>query len=84
MVTVKADIKHQENVYRADSKIGKAYLKVGAYISEHYRKPINVKWTVKSYKAEASFDDDSGHHKVVCYVDNRNINSDGDLTVIQY
>lgn len=84
LVTVKADIKRQENVYQADSKIGKAYLRVGAYISEHYKKPMDVKWTVKPYKVEASFDDERGHHKVACYVDNRNINSDGDLTVIKY
>lgn len=84
LVIVNADIKRQENVYRADSKIGKAYLKVGAYISEHYTKPINVKWTVKPYKAEASFDDESGHRKVVCYINNQNINSNGDLTVIKY
>lgn len=79
-----AVIKKQQNVYHADSKIGRAFLKVGKYVTENYSKPVNLKWNVKPYKATASFDDKDGHHNVVCYVDNKNKNSGNKEIVVKY
>ena len=80
------DVTHNSKqvIYTPKSKIGRAYLRVGQYIDNNTKYPVNLLWTLKPYLVKASYDDENGHHNVVCRVDNKKVPEGKNLVIVKY
>lgn len=80
------DVTHNSKqvIYTPKSKIGRAYLRVGQYIDNNTKHPVNLTWTLKPYLVKASYDDENGHHNVVCRVDNKKVPEGKNQVVVKY
>ena len=80
------DITHNSKqvIYTPKSKIGRAYLRVGQYIDNNTKHPVNLTWTLKPYLVKASYDDENGHHNIVCRVDNKKVPEGKNLVIVKY
>lgn len=71
-------------VYKSKSKLGRAFMRVGNYIDKNDDHPANVVWKLTTYQVQCSYDTSSGHHKVICRVDNKKIENGKQATIIKY
>lgn len=80
------DVTHNSKqiIYTPRSKIGRAYLRVGEYIDNNTKHPVNLTWTLKPYLVKASYDDENGHHNLVCRVDNKKVPEGKNQVVVKY
>ena len=80
------DVTHNSKqvIYTPKSKIGRAYLRVGQYIDNNTKHPVNLTWTLKPYLVKASYDDENGHHNIVCRVDNKKVPEGKNQVVVKY
>ena len=80
------DVTHNSKqvIYTPKSKIGHAYLRVGQYIDNQTKHPVNLTWTLKPYLAKASYDDENGHHNIICRVDNKKVPEGKNQVVVKY
>lgn len=80
------DVTHNSKqvIYTPKSKIGRAYLRVGQYIDNNTKHPVNLTWTLKPYLVKASYDDENGHHNIVCRVDNKKVPEGKNLVIVKY
>lgn len=80
------DVTHNSKqvIYTPKSKIGRAYLRVGHYIDNNTKHPVNLTWTLKPYLVKASYDDENGHHNIVCRVDNKKVPEGKNQVVVKY
>lgn len=80
------DVTHNSKqvIYTPKSKIGRAYLRVGQYIDNQTKHPVNLTWTLKPYLVKASYDDENGHHNIVCHVDNKKVPEGKNLVIVKY
>lgn len=80
------DVTHNSKqvIYTSKSKIGRAYLRVGHYIDNQTKHPVNLTWTLKPYLVKASYDDENGHHNLVCRVDNKKVPEGKNQVVVKY
>ena len=80
------DVTHNSKqvIYTPKSKIGRAYLRVGHYIDNQTKHPVNLTWTLKPYLVKASYDDENGHHNIVCRVDNKKVPEGKNQVIVKY
>ena len=80
------DVTHNSKqiIYTPKSKIGRAYLRVGQYIDNNTKHPVNLTWTLKPYLVKASYDDENGHHNIVCRVDNKKVPEGKNQVIVKY
>lgn len=80
------DVTHNSKqvIYTPKSKIGRAYLRVGHYIDNQTKHPVNLLWTLKPYLVKASYDDENGHHNIICRVDNKKVPEGKNQVVVKY
>lgn len=80
------DVTHNSKqvIYTPKSKIGRAYLRVGQYIDNNTKYPVNLTWTLKPYLIKASYDDENGHHNIVCRVDNKKVPEGKNQVIVKY
>ena len=80
------DVTHNSKqvIYTPKSKIGRAYLRVGQYIDNNTKHPVNLTWTLKPYLVKASYDDENGHHNIICRVDNKKIPEGKNQVIVKY
>ena len=80
------DVTHNSKqvIYTPKSKIGRAYLRVGQYIDNNTQHPVNLTWTLKPYLVKASYDDEHGHHNIICRVDNKKVPEGKNLVIVKY
>lgn len=80
------DVTHNSKqvIYKSKSKIGRAYLRVGQYIDNNTKHPVNLLWTLKPYLVKASYDDENGHHNLICRVDNKKVPKGKNLVIVKY
>lgn len=80
------DVTHNSKqvIYTPKSKIGRAYLRVGQYIDNNTKHPVNLTWTLKPYLVKASYDDENGHHNIICRVDNKKVPEGKNQVIVKY
>lgn len=84
LLSAYTDTRTRQNIYHADTPAGHAFLKVVQYLREHHIKPVNYTWQAWPYKVQFSYDDEKGHHKLVCYVDNKKTKPNKEEIVVKY
>lgn len=84
IVAINYTSKPRRVICTAKTKLGHAYMRVAQYIDSHAEKPVDIVWRVKPYAVLASYDDKTGHHEAVCYVDNKNVNKQNEQIVVRY
>lgn len=84
LVSVYTDTRTRQNIYRANTPAGRAFLRIVQYLSDRHIKPVNYTWQAWPYKVQFSYDDEKGHHKLVCYVDNKKTKPAKEEIVVNY
>lgn len=84
LATVMSYPTKKKMVYCSKSKLGRAFLRVGAYVDKNAKHPVNVVWKLMPYQAQCSYDTSSGHHKVICRVDSKKVANGDKVTVVKY
>lgn len=84
LVSVYTDTRTRQNIYKANTPAGRAFLKIVQYLGNQHIKPVNYTWQAWPYKVQFSYDDEKGHHKLVCYVDNKKTKPDKEEIVVNY
>lgn len=56
----------------------------GQYIDNNTKHPVNLTWTLKPYLVKASYDDENGHHNIICRVDNKKVPEGKKQVVVKY
>lgn len=63
------DVTHNSKqvIYTSKSKIDRAYLRIGQYIDNNTKHPVNLTWTLKPYLVKASYDDENVNDEDTAY-----------------
>lgn len=73
IVVITLDAKRKTITYKAENKVGRAFMKLSQYVKKHKQGNAKIRWSVKPYVVTATYDDETGTHKVNCNVKTQKI-----------